>query len=90
MQAIGNKNLRFFKTISILRKEEGILRFWKGAQVIASGCIPAHAAYFSTYEYLKYLLEFNNQQYDFIGTFLIGAFSTFFHDFFITPADVVK
>ena len=57
---------------------------------MASGCIPAHACYFTAYEHLKVYFNFNNQHFDFLSTALIGASTTFIHDFFITPADVVK
>ena len=90
MQASGKKSLKFLDTMSILRREEGLLRFWKGAQVIASGCIPAHAAYFTSYELLKQKFHYKNEKYDFITTGIIGALTTFTHDFFITPADVIK
>jgi len=43
MQATGS-NLSFIRTAKILYREEGFLRFWKGANVVASGCIPADAA----------------------------------------------
>lgn len=42
------------------------MRFWKGAQVIASGCIPAHASYFTAYEYLKQYFDFKNEEYEFV------------------------
>jgi hypothetical protein len=29
------------------------MQFWKGALVLSSGCGPAHAAYFSIYEFAK-------------------------------------
>lgn len=47
--------------MNILYRDEGLFRFWKGAEVIASGCIPAHAAYFTVYEYLKRLFQFKNE-----------------------------
>jgi solute carrier family 25 iron transporter 28/37 len=74
----------------ILYKDEGILRFWKGANVIASGCIPAHGAQFVSYEILKEKVNFKNQRFDLLQTMGIGAATTFAHDFFITPADIVK
>jgi len=43
MQASGS-NLSLMRTSKILYKDEGIMRFWKGANVVASGCVPAHAA----------------------------------------------
>jgi len=77
----------FFRTAKILYKDEGFLRFWKGAQVIASGCIPAHASYFAVYEFLKRYLEVKNEKYEFLTTALIGASTTVAHDFFIAPSD---
>jgi len=35
-------------------------------------------------------LEFNNESYNVASTLLIGASTTFAHDFFITPCDVIK
>jgi solute carrier family 25 (mitochondrial iron transporter), member 28/37 len=86
LQASGSR-LTFFKTARILYQEEGLLRFWKGAQVIASGCIPAHASYFTVYELLKRYFHYENEQYEILHTAMIGAMTTFAHDFFITPSD---
>ena len=72
---------------SILYREEGLFRFWKGAQVMASGCVPAHASYFLAYENLKLYLGVDNAQLNFSSTLLIGSCTTFAHDFFITPSD---
>jgi hypothetical protein len=66
------------------------LRFWKGAQVIASGCVPAHASYFTVYELLKRYFKFENQQFEIMHTAMIGALCTFAHDFFITPSDSME
>jgi len=89
MQA-GQSNLSFMKTARILYKEEGFKRFWKGANVVASGVIPAHAAQFCMYEVLKEKLHYNNEEYEFLSTMTIGACTTFAHDFFIAPSDVIK
>ncbi len=86
MQASGG-NLGFFKTASILYKDEGLIRFWSGASVIASGCVPAHASYFSVYEYMKRYFQMKNEKYEFASTLITGALTTFAHDFFITPSD---
>lgn len=80
----------FMRTAKILYKDEGMLRFWKGANVVASGCIPAHAAQFSIYEKLKEVLKYNNEEYAVWSTLAIGASCTFAHDFFNTPCDVLK
>jgi hypothetical protein len=65
LQASG-RHLSFVKTAKILYKEEGFLRFWKGAQVIASGCVPAHASYFTAYELLKTYFGFKNEEYSIV------------------------
>jgi hypothetical protein len=67
-----------------------MLRFWKGTHVMALGCIPSHTSYFMAYEKLKIFFEFNNEEFDLKSTLCIGATTTFAHDFFITPSDVVK
>ena len=86
----SSNTLSFTTTAKVLYKEEGLLRFWKGANVVASGCVPAHGAQFVIYEYLQEKLNFHNEQYNMLSTMLIGASTTFAHDFFITPSDVIK
>ena len=86
MQASGRK-LGMRNIASTLYHEEGLLRFWKGAQVMASGCVPAHACYFLTYEHLKVLFDVDRDEHSFLSTLCIGSMTTFVHDFFITPSD---
>lgn len=89
MQASGRR----FGVISlgkILYQEEGLFRFWRGMHIMAAGCVPAHSAYFLTYEKLKLALSFDNEELDFKKTMLIGGLTTFAHDFFVAPSDVVK
>ena len=57
----SSNTLSFTTTAKVLYKEEGLLRFWKGANVVASGCVPAHGAQFVIYEYLKEKLNFHNE-----------------------------
>jgi hypothetical protein len=54
-----------FSLGKILYQEEGILRFWQGMHVIASGCIPAHTSYFLAYEKLKIYWGFDNEEFNF-------------------------
>jgi len=82
-----NYNLTAKNIVRSLHKEGGLLRFWKGSSVIATGCIPAHAAYFSVYEYMKELSGIDNQGFQFLASALTGACATFFHDIAITPYD---
>jgi hypothetical protein len=58
--------------------------------VIASGCIPAHASYFTVYELLKRFFHYENAQFEILHTAMIGALTTFAHDFFITPSDSMQ
>lgn len=87
---MGSNKITSVRTAQILYHEEGLLRFWKGANVAASGCAPAHASQFVLYEQLKEYMELNNGSYNIYSTMMIGAASTFAHDFFQAPADVVK
>lgn len=79
--------LGFWSTTRRLYRENGLSRFYSGANVIASGCIPAHACYFSTYEVAKekFGIEDGETHYFFSG--LIGAIATLSHDAFLTPSD---
>jgi hypothetical protein len=63
------------------------LRFWKGAQAIVTGCLPADAAYFTVYELLKRQMGYNNEKFELLTTASIGAGATIAHDFFIAPSD---
>ena len=54
---------------------------------MASGCVPAHASYFLSYEHLKLWLNLDNEEFNLSKNLLIGCTTTFAHDFFITPAD---
>ena len=86
----SQNDLKFGTIAKILYREEGLIRFWKGANVLASGVIPAHAGMFTIYEVLKEKFKYQNDSYQIFTTMGIGAASTFAHDFFITPCDVIK
>lgn len=89
VQASGRK-LTTLNLGRILYQEEGLTRFWKGIHVMASGCVPAHTSYFLAYEKLKIYWGYQNDEFNFGTTLCIGASTTFVHDFFIAPSDVVK
>ena len=57
---------------------------------MASGCIPAHSAQFCMYEIMKEKLEFKNESFNVGATLAIGGSCTLAHDFFTTPADIIK
>jgi len=86
MQASGSR-LGMWSVFKHLIMDEGLFRFWKGAHVMASGCIPSHASYFLCYEQLKEWFHMENEEYEVTKSMLIGSCTTFLHDFFITPAD---
>ena len=71
-----------------LYSKGGILSFWKGASVMASGCIPAHAAYFSIFEASKNLLidKADPVIHPYLSG-LTGVMATMAHDMIITPFD---
>ena len=37
----------------VARQRRGVARLWRGVGTMFAGCIPAHAAYFSIYEFAK-------------------------------------
>jgi solute carrier family 25 iron transporter 28/37 len=68
---------------------QGARGFMRGCSAIAAGTIPAHVALFTTYEITKKQL-LDGRDHDVARAAVCGAASQFSHDFFITPADVVK
>jgi len=83
-----------FQTARMLYKTEGLSKFWRGASVLASGCVPAHAVYFTVYETakLKLLPKFHdkNDQVHPHAYALVGALATSMHDLILTPFDMLK
>lgn len=63
--------------------------FYSGLSVMAMGCVPAHAIYFSIYEQSKKHLNCEGPQnhYKFA---LVGIASSLFHDLVMTPTEVIK
>lgn len=70
--------------------QEGVLRPLRGVSAVILGAAPAHALYFSCYEYLKD--NFTNRKFinNTVGYGLAGGLATMLHDGIMTPADVVK
>eukprot|EP01069_Polyplicarium_translucidae_P006321 Polyplicarium_translucidae@DN2942_c0_g1_i2.p1 len=69
-----------------LARKGGARSLFRGAAAISSGCVPAHAALFSVYEFTKARFDTSRPA---IG-FLCGAAATLAHDVILTPLDVVK
>ena len=55
MQA-SNKLNNISRTIKAIHNNGGYKRFWKGSLALSMGCVPAHACYFSVYEFAKVYL----------------------------------
>jgi len=74
-----------------ITKNEGIFRPVRGMGVVAFGAGPAHALYFSCYEFIKnnfsgkYTPGENSRV-----NFIAGCFSTLLHDAVMVPSDVIK
>ncbi|KAK7861636.1 hypothetical protein R5R35_010139 [Gryllus longicercus] len=70
-------------------KYEGVLRPVRGMSAVVLGAGPAHALYFSCYEYVKDILthtSLNNH----VGYGAAGCVATLLHDGIMNPAEVVK
>ena len=89
MQASRQK-FRFFRTAASLYKSDGVMRFFRGANVIASGCIPAHALYFSSYELAMQTFQLDDGELHWLADAGVGVIATLFHDLFLAPSDLIK
>ena len=78
---------------------KGYIRLWRGVQTMTTGCIPAHALYFSSYEYTKARLStttihpktgLSTTQLGAVGASIAGATSALLHDLVMTPMDTIK
>eukprot|EP00831_Metopus_contortus_P064785 TRINITY_DN57954_c0_g1_i1.p1 TRINITY_DN57954_c0_g1~~TRINITY_DN57954_c0_g1_i1.p1 ORF type:complete len:322 (+),score=41.43 TRINITY_DN57954_c0_g1_i1:27-968(+) len=83
-------NTGFFKTAIQLYRHQGIMRFYRGVIPILTGCIPAHTAFFGTYEFAKARIFQRDGTLHFLAGFGVGALASMIHDLFLTPMDVFK
>ncbi|KAG8222585.1 hypothetical protein J437_LFUL010427 [Ladona fulva] len=70
--------------------QEGLLRPVRGMCAVVTGAGPAHALYFSTYEYLKEFLTTKMSLHPQLAYGASGCVSTLIHDAVMNPAEVVK
>mmetsp|Transcript_33794 Transcript_33794/g.53735 ORF Transcript_33794/g.53735 Transcript_33794/m.53735 type:complete len:383 (+) Transcript_33794:60-1208(+) len=90
MQALRpGGRVRITDVIRDISSDSG-LGFMRGCSAIASGCIPAHIALFTSYEYTKKRLLSTSDEHEPARAAVCGATSTFFHDLILTPMDTVK
>lgn len=79
------------ETVQLVLKERGLLGLMRGSTVIGFGCIPAHIAFFGTFELSKEALIGNNRGlHEPAAAACCGALASVAHDVIITPTDVVK
>ena len=71
-------------------KRDGLMRLWRGVSAMFAGCVPAHAVYFSIFEYIKGMVGADRAGHHPIGAAFSGATAAFGHDLIMTPFDTVK
>ena len=77
------------ETINVIYdRPGGIFNFWRGSMVMALGCIPAHALFFSIYEYSKnrFGIAHSNEYHPELFA-AVGAISSAFHDMIMLPCE---
>ncbi|XP_025832853.1 mitoferrin-1 isoform X2 [Agrilus planipennis] len=79
-------------TLVKMVRQEGILRPIRGLPSMVFGAGPAHAVYFSSYEFSKELLLrfFHSSKYNALAYGVAGGVATVIHDAVMNPAEVVK
>ncbi|KAL2731365.1 mitoferrin-1-like isoform X1 [Vespula squamosa] len=82
---IGNVLLR-------MMRQEGLLRPFRGMGAMVAGAGPAHALYFSCYEFLKdkFMSSKPHSQFNHLVYGAAGCVSTILHDGVMNPAEVIK
>ena len=76
--------------VRALVRREGVMRLWRGATSMLYGCGPAHAAYFSLYEWGKIAFGADGPEIAPARAAAVGAVATLAHDAIMTPADAIK
>lgn len=89
IQALATHRTARIPTRQIFRElfsESGFRGFFRGLPAICFGCVPAHAALFTVYEFSKSEFTTSNA----LSSALCGGLATVSHDLILTPTDVVK
>jgi len=73
-----------------LVRTEGVLRLWRGVSTMFTGCVPAHAAYFSVFEEAKRRTGADLGGHRPLAAAASGALATLAHDSIMAPVDTVK
>mmetsp|Transcript_131527 Transcript_131527/g.420757 ORF Transcript_131527/g.420757 Transcript_131527/m.420757 type:complete len:458 (+) Transcript_131527:92-1465(+) len=93
MQALrpeGGPRPGIVEVVRSIARDGGGFGFMRGCSAIATGCVPAHIALFTSYEWTKKRLLVQGGEHEPMRAALCGAAATVCHDTIITPMDVVK
>ncbi|CAE7273544.1 mcfF [Symbiodinium natans] len=91
MQALRPGGTRTLSSVvQSIVAESGGYGFMRGASSIVIGCVPAHIALFTSYEYVKGRILSDDNGHEPARAALCGASATLCHDAILTPMDVVK
>lgn len=92
MQALrpSGPQLGVTDVLRAILQERGGMGLMRGCSAVLVGCIPAHIALFTSYEYTKRRLLSNSNQHEPASAAVCGAAATLCHDVILTPMDVVK
>ena len=71
-------------------KKGGVRRLWRGVSTMFTGCVPAHALYFTIYEKGKQFTGLHHDEHQPLKAGAIGATATIAHDLIMNPMDVIK
>lgn len=86
----GSRPMQTLTCAANLIRDKGVFRLWRGVSATFSGCIPAHAAYFSIFESMKVLSGADQGGHRPVQAALCGASAALGHDLFMTPFDTIK
>jgi solute carrier family 25 iron transporter 28/37 len=78
------------KVLSAIIRSEGVLGLYRGVGAMALGAGPAHAVYFSVYEFFKERMGGNKPGHHPLSHAMAGILATIGSDAVFTPMDVVK
>lgn len=85
----SNQYRGVFKSFMTIAKSESPQTLFRGIGVVATGAGPAHALYFSCYEFTKRSLSGNNRS-NVLTQGCSAIMATLFHDGLMNPVDVIK
>lgn len=89
MQSLSHATTTISGVLKEMIKQEGIFRPFRGASAVVIGAGPAHALYFSSYEFTKERLA-KTKINDNINYLVSATSATLIHDAISNPTEVIK